>query len=167
MLFIAFSLFTIAMATGVVFARSAIYSSLCLILSFFGLAALYVLWNAEFVAMVQILIYTGAIVVLFVFVVMLLDLERKEAKLFSAGRIFMGVAVVAVWWLCFFLLRALNVSPFFESSSNVSTTSLRSIAKLLFNEYLWPFEILSVFMLALIVAIFALTRSETQTRREA
>src|SRR5262245_29191265 len=64
-LFPLFGIFTIAAATGVVFSRNAIYSAFSLVLAFFGLAGIFVLWGNNFLAMLQILIYAGAIVVLF------------------------------------------------------------------------------------------------------
>ena len=76
-IFIGFCLLTIGFALGVVFSRNAVYSAFNLVLCFFGLSAVYLLWNATFIAMIQILIYTGAIVVLFLFVVMLLDLVKS------------------------------------------------------------------------------------------
>ena len=78
LLFAAGALFTVAMAAGVVFARGAIFSAFCLVLSFFGLALLYILWDSTFISMIQVLVYAGAIVVLFVFVVMLLNLDRGD-----------------------------------------------------------------------------------------
>lgn len=157
-LFIGFSLFSLLCAFGVVFARNAIYSAFSLILCFFGLASLYLLWGATFIAMVQVLIYTGAIVVLFVFVVMLLNLSQPTA---SHGRWVTGfVAAASAWCFALFLVRALNRATFAQASPTAAV-DLRTISKLLFTDYLWPFEILSVFMLALIVAIYALARPET------
>ncbi len=160
-LFIATSIFTLAMAAGVVFYRNAVYSAFCLILSFFGLATLYLLWGAEFVAVIQILIYTGAIVVLFVFVIMLLDLDRVAQRLFSFPNSFVLLVIASVWSLTLILLRVLNTNELRGKIPKMagSNIELRSISLLLFRDYLWPFEILSVFFLALIVAIFALTHS--------
>lgn len=157
-LFIGFSLFSLLCAFGVVFARNAIYSAFSLILTFFGLAALYLLWGATFIAMVQVLIYTGAIVVLFVFVVMLLNLSQPTV---ASGKWATGlVAAASAWCFALFLVRALNRATFAAATSQIAV-DMRTISKLLFTDYLWPFEILSVFMLALIVAIYALARPET------
>jgi len=157
-LFIGFSLFSLLCAFGVVFARNAIYSAFSLILCFFGLSAMYLLWGATFIAMIQILIYTGAIVVLFVFVVMLLNLGQPSV---TSGRWVTGsIAAAASWCFALFLVRTLNRATFAAATSTVAV-DMRTISKLLFTDYLWPFEILSVFMLALIVAIYALARPET------
>jgi NADH-quinone oxidoreductase subunit J len=160
--FIVFSLFTISTAFGVVFSRSPVYSAFCLILSFFGLSAIYVLWGATFIAMLQILIYTGAIVVLFVFVVMLLNLTRGNSGGHSHSWMIVGISACGAWCFALLLLRTLNHAPFFNMTAPQLTTTgqMRQVSTLLFNEYLWPFEVLSLFLLALIIAIFALTKPE-------
>lgn len=166
-LFTGFGLFVLGCAVAVVFARNPIYSAFSLILCFFGLSGLYVLWNAPFIAMIQILIYTGAIVVLFVFVVMLLNLGRGSGSA-AAGWLTVLISGGAVWCFSLLLLRALNRTPFYPPGSNASAaTDMRTISKLLFTDYLWPFEVLSVFLLALILAIYALARPATQSEETA
>lgn len=156
-LFIIFSLFTIIAAGGVVLSKNPVYSAFSLILSFFGLSGLYLLWGSTFMAMIQILIYTGAIVVLFVFVVMLLNLQvikENSSNLLSRS----GVAA-AVWVFSLILLRVLTRGiP--NKLVEIPTDQLRTISKLLFTRYLWPFEVLSLFLLVMIVAIFAITRAQ-------
>jgi NADH-quinone oxidoreductase subunit J len=154
-----FGWFTLACGIGVVFSKSPVYSAFSLILCFFGLSGIYILWGATFVAMIQILIYTGAIVVLFVFVVMLLDLVKAtSAPAFGWATI--GITGATVLSIAILLLRALNRATFFAPLGATNQNDMRSISKLLFMDYLWPFEVLSIFLLALIVAIFALTRPE-------
>jgi NADH-quinone oxidoreductase subunit J len=167
MLFTGFGLFTILCAVGVVFSRQAVYSAFCLILSFFGLSAIYLLWGATFIAMIQVLIYTGAIVVLFVFVVMLLDLGKATGP--SWGNSFVVLlAGSGAWLFSLMLLRTLNqASSLVAGQPPISHESaMRSISRLLFTDYLWPFEVLSVFLLALIIAIYALARPEEHETRE-
>ena len=142
---------------GVVFSKNPVYSAFCLILSFFGLSALYVLWGATFIAMIQVLIYTGAIVVLFVFVVMLLNLGRGQSH--SHSWLMVGVSGLAVGFLSLPLFRILSRTTIPETGPTAEI-NIRVISKLLFSQYLWPFEVLSLFLLAMIVAIFALTRSD-------
>ncbi len=164
-LFTGFGLFSIACAVAVVFSRNAVYSAFSLILTFFGLSALYVLWGATFIAMIQILIYTGAIVVLFVFVVMLLNLGKGSGPT-AAGWFTALISGAAVWSFSLLLLRTLNRASFSSTVGATPAPTMRTISKLLFNEYLWPFEVLSVFLLALIVAIYCLTRPETADESE-
>lgn len=159
-LFTVFGIFTIGAAMGVVFSRSAIFSALSLILSFFGLAGIFILWGNSFLAMLQILIYTGAIVVLFVFVVMLLEVGRGRG-LHAPRPLLAVVGGAATWLISLLLLRTLNYSPFFSGQpAHKLATDMRTISRLLFNEYLWPFEVLSLFLFALIIAIFILARPE-------
>lgn len=156
-LFIAFSLFTIGAASGVLLSRNPVYSAFSLILSFFGLSGLYLLWGSSFMAMIQILIYTGAIVVLFVFVVMLLNLQTNREN--SSNIVFLGVVSASVWLFSLIILRVLTRSiP--NKILEIPENQLRTISKLLFTRYLWPFEILSFFLLVMIIAIFAITRTQ-------
>lgn len=156
-LFIAFSLFTIAAASGVVLSKNPVYSAFSLILSFFGLSGLYLLWGTTFMAMIQILIYTGAIVVLFVFVVMLLNLQVNKES--SPNFLILGISGAAVWFFSLIILRVLTKAiP--DKLPVIPTDQLRTISKLLFTRYLWPFEVLSLFLLVMIIAIFAITRTQ-------
>ena len=166
-LFTGFGVFTILCAIGVVFSRSAVYSAFSLILSFFGLAGLYLLWGSTFIAMIQVLIYTGAIVVLFVFVVMLLDLGRHTGPSWH-NSVMVLLAAAGSWLFSLALLRTLNQSPVITVNQFAGhESSMRTISRLLFTDYLWPFEVLSVFLLALIVAIYALARPEEHETGEA
>ncbi len=162
--FVFFTLVTIGFALGVVFAKNAVYSAFSLVLCFFSLSAIYVLWGATFIAVVQVLIYTGAIVVLFLFVVMLLDMAKGTINL-SAGWVMAAVAGAASWIFAVLLLRTLNKTGVPVPTGTLNAIDIRTISKLLFTDYLWPFEVLSIFMLALIVAVFALARPE-QAERE-
>mgnify|MGYP006272749563 CR=1 FL=1 len=156
-LFVAFSLFTIGAASGVFLARNPVYSAFSLILSFFGLSGLYLLWGSTFMAMIQILIYTGAIVVLFVFVVMLLNLQVNREN--PSNLLTLGISAGAVWFFSLILLRVLTRAiP--NKIPEIPTDQLRTISKLLFTRYLWPFEVLSLFLLVMIIAIFAITRTQ-------
>ena len=161
-LFAGIGSFTVLMAACVVFARSPVYSAFSLVLSFFGLASLYVLWDATFIAMIQILIYAGAIVVLFVFVVMLLNLGQGSGPL-TYGWPTILISAAAPWFLCLLFLRLLNGATLAAVKPTENPVlHLRGISLMLFNEYLWPFEVLSLFLLALIVAIFVLARPDSE-----
>lgn len=145
----------LASALGVVFNRNAILSALFLILAFFGLAGVYVWCGSPFLAAVQVLIYTGAIVVLFVFVVMLVNQDKLLE--ISSSRMVPLVAGTMVWFLALIVLRTLNRLPMAMPSMRL-TPDLRSVAMSLFAEYLWPFEVLSCFLLVIIVGVYVLTR---------
>lgn len=158
-LFPAFGLFTVAMATSVILSKNPVYSAFGLILSFFGLSGIFLLWGAVFLSVIQILIYAGAIVVLFVFVVMLLNLGKPASSHFSY--ILVGFSGLAVWLLSFLLLKTLSQESL-PVTPQVVDHGIRNVSKLLFSKYLWPFEVLSVFLLAMVVAIFSIARHDTE-----
>lgn len=162
-LFMLFGIFTVAMAAAVVIARNAVYSAFGLILCFFGLSALYLLWGATFISVVQILIYAGAIVVLFMFVVMLLNLGKTPLQ--NQNWLLLSVAGVSVWLFSFLLLRILSLGTV-TGTSTAMENSMRAVSKLLFTRYLWPFEVLSVFLLVLIVAIFAIAHPDAERTKQ-
>lgn len=151
---------TIACAIGVVFSRSAVYSAFSLILTLFGLAGLFMLWGASLLAVLQVLIYAGAIVVLFVFVVMLIDVGRGR-QLHTARPFLAVVGGLGTWFLSLMLLRTLNHAQMFSGKApHESGNDMRTLSKLLFTDYLWPFEVLSLFLLAMVVAIFVIAKPE-------
>ena len=164
-LFILFSIATLLGALGVIVSRNAVYAAFNLVLSFFCLAAIYVLWNNPFIAVVQILIYAGAIVVLFVFVVMLLDL-REELSSYPSSWTVIIIGGLTVFAFSILLLRGLNQSAFFMPSEMANGTDMKNVAMMLFTEYLWPFEILSVFLLALIIGVVAIARERGLKQKE-
>jgi len=165
-IFIGTGIFTIFFALAVVFAKEAAHSAFSLILTFFGLSTLYVLWGSNFIAMLQILIYAGAIVVLFVFVVMVLD-KVKVSTLYSGSSFLVLVALGTVWTVSLLLLRVLNRGSFFEPAANSDGTNMKAVSAMLFGEYLWAFEILSVFLLALIIAVCVVAKPQKNAEKGA
>jgi NADH-quinone oxidoreductase subunit J len=144
-------------AVGVVAQRNAVRSALFLLVHFICLAGLYILLNAQFVAMVQIIVYAGAIVVLFLFVVMLLGMERAEEApdlrpYFGLAGVLLGVLLLAgvVWAL-------LSVAPG-TLSAGTSGSSVRSIGTALLTDFAVPFELASVVLLVAMVGAIALAR---------
>ena len=160
-IFIIFSVVTFLFGAGVVFSKNPIYSAFNLVLCFFGLAGIYVLWGATFISMIQVLIYTGAIVVLFVFVVMLLDLVKENPSQASGNWLQIVLSGALAWIFSFYLLRILNETNAMSPQGAASTFTLKQVSKLLFTDYLWPFEVLSLFLLAMIIAAYLLTRPQT------
>ena len=148
--------------------RNPIYSVLFLIASFGALSGLYVLLEAPFVAVIQIIVYAGAIMVLFLFVVMLLnapqedteeDLERR-VRLPSSGRVrVLGafLALVLVVELIWILLSSRRAAVVFEDEA---VSSVAAIGRLLFTDYAFPFEVTSVLILVALVGSVVLARRE-------
>lgn len=153
-IFIGLGVFTLLCASSVVLCKSPVYSAFSLILSFFGLAGLYVMWASPFLAMIQVLVYTGAIVVLFVYVVMLIN-PGGGGSVYRNGIVMMTSALL-VWSVCLLLLKSMTGGS--QSAGGAHSVTLKMAAKLLFTRYLWPFEILSIFLIVMIVAVFALAK---------
>ncbi len=161
-IFIAIGIFTLLCGSSVILCKSPVYSAFSLILSFFGLAGLYILLESPFIAVIQVLVYTGAIVVLFVYVVMLMNPNSSGAY---RNWIFMIVSAFLAWAVSLYLLKALTlgVAP---AVGGAHALSLKEVATLLFTKYLWPFEILSIFLVVMIVAVFALAKQSKETPNE-
>lgn len=145
--------------------RNPMYSVLLLIASFGGLAGLYILLDAPFVAVTQIIVYAGAIMVLFLFVVMLLNVPREEAPppgLFGgaiARRVGVVLAVALVVELVW-AIRRMSVQPFSgEASEAVDTlTSVRALGQSLYTRHAFAFEATSILILVAMVGAVVLAR---------
>ncbi len=145
--------------------RNPIYSVLLLIASFGALSGLYVLLDAPFAAVTQIIVYAGAIMVLFLFVVMLLNAPHEETEhdlrlhpLMRRGP--MGFGVVLALVLIAELGLALGASRDAGAFSGRSTSSVAAIGRVLFTEYAFPFEVTSILILVAMVGAVVLARKE-------
>jgi len=161
--FYIFAAIAIVASLGVVGQRSPMYSVLLLITSFGALAGLYVLLDAPFTAVTQIIIYAGAIMVLFLFVVMLLNAAKEEPAirgLVSPTSMKYGIvlsvllAVEAVW-----AVSQLEVRPFDDASAE-SVRSVANIGRSLFTEHAFAFEATSILILVAMVGAVVLARRE-------
>lgn len=148
---------------GVVFFKNPIYSALSLVAAMSGIAGLFFNLGAYFLAGVQLLVYAGAVVVLFVMIVMLFNL-RQELKLISSGKlnlvfeifvvgIFLGLMVVGADMSVDLALQK-------ESVEAATADATREIAKLLFSRDAFYFEIISVLLLVVVVGVIALAKHE-------
>ncbi len=157
------ALAAIALISGVlvVFQTHPLRSALWLIVNFFAVAGLYLLAHAEFIAAIQIIVYAGAIMVLFLFVIMLLNLRRPEEAPpgYRLGQKLAAVALAA-------LSAVVLVYGFFQAQiplakeTTVSVGNTESIAQSLFTNYLLPFEVTSVLLLVAIVGAVILSKSK-------
>ena len=145
------SLITIVSGLAVIFARNPVYSVLALIVAFFAIAGHYILLNAQFLAAVHIIVYAGAIMVLFLFVIMMLNLN-KETEPQKAINIKMA-AVVAAGVLMITLIGALRSADSIPQPANLDGNIglVSNLGKVLFSDFLIPFEISSVLFLAAMV----------------
>jgi len=163
-LFLILSLIAIATALGMLFSRNAIYSALFLVLNFVTVAVFYLLLGAPFIAMAQITVYAGAIMVLFLFVIMLLGAEAlPKAEVLPwqkplAGFLAIALAVEATF---LFVTRARPLGDITAPAEAANTMdSLREMGVTLFNQYLLPFEVTSILLLVAMVGAIVLVRKE-------
>jgi NADH-quinone oxidoreductase subunit J len=161
LLFILFGALAIGCALSMVAQRNPLYSAISLIGVFVSLASLYLLLAAPFIAAVQIIVYAGAIMVLVVFVIMLLNAEeeaRRPVRLRHLVPVAVGLATVLIAETAFMLtVRGTSrIDPLPPPTSEVGLTS--SIGTGLFTEYLLPFEVTSVLILMALVGAITLAR---------
>ena len=163
-LFIIFGLICVAGAVNLLVQRHPINSALSLVVVMASLALIYLLLGAEFVAAIQVIVYAGAIMVLFVFVIMLLNAGAEERTRGSHIALFVGVPGVAVLagavaWLLVHSSPQLGgvVIPHME---NYAFGDTHHIARLLFKDFLLPFEVTSVLILIAIMGAVVLGKRE-------
>lgn len=160
-LFFACATLAVLGAVLLILAREPIHSALSLILVMMSLAVLYVLLGAEFVAAVQIIVYAGAIMVLFVFVIMLLNAGVEERTDFSKLAKYAGLplAFFLVLWMAHWLARApAGAAIATGSGAPAEAISTRGLSSQLFREYLFPFEATSILILIAILGALVLAR---------
>ena len=162
--FLILSVIAVATAVGMLLSRNAIYAALFLVLNFVTVAVFYLLLGAPFIALVQITVYAGAIMVLFLFVIMLLGAESlPEAQVLPwqkplAGLLAVALAVEATFIL---LTRARPAGDIAAPGDTANLMeSIREMAMTLFNQYLLPFEVTSVLLLVAMVGAIVLVRKE-------
>jgi NADH-quinone oxidoreductase subunit J len=147
-------------ASLVVALRNPIYSALSLLVMFFHVAGLYVTLHAEFLAAIQIIVYAGAILVLYLFVVMLLNVKREE-RFHQQGTVglFLGLTLLAEALLLSFRGEGLKFGrePSAESVPAV-VGNTEGIGEVLYSTYLFPFEVASLILLVAMIGAVILTK---------
>jgi NADH-quinone oxidoreductase subunit J len=160
--FYALAAITLVSALCVVILQRPIYNVLFMILTMVGFAGLYVALHAEFIAMVQLIVYAGAVMVLFLFVIMLLNLERGllPAGILNNRWVLGGVGAIMI------AVMMIPVILAYSSPAKASVTELthsvmdntKALATELFTKYLIPFEVASILLLAAIIGAVILVR---------
>ena len=168
--FYIFAAITVATSLGVVGQRNPMYSVMLLIASFGALAGLYVQLDAPFVAVAQIIIYAGAIMVLFLFVVMLLNAPQEDAADWDrthplrqpgVGRFGALLAVLLVVQLAWALLQTGSVEvPVTGTTDGETISSVRLVGRTLFTDYVFAFEATSILILVAMVGAVVLASRE-------
>jgi NADH-quinone oxidoreductase subunit J len=144
------------------FSRNPVTSAMFLVLTIVSLAGLFVLLHAYFLAAVQVLVYAGAVMVLFLFVIMLLDLKAEERRRIRGigGKLLVVLGPACVVAILFFFFRSLSGTSFNPAPAAKLDGSTIQLGKLLFTQYLLPFEIVSVLLLVAIVGVVLLSKKD-------
>ncbi|HEY0612612.1 MAG TPA: NADH-quinone oxidoreductase subunit J [Chitinophaga sp.] len=158
-IFLVLSVISLLCAMGVILSKNPVSSVLCLILTFFTIAGHYVMLNAQFLAVVHIIVYAGAIMVLFLFVIMLMNLNadiepQKRNWLKYAGAISGGTLLV----ILVAALRDASMPSLQSGSTDIGLIS--NLGKTLFSQYVVPFEVSSVLFLSAMVGAVVIGKKE-------
>ncbi|MGA2623626.1 MAG: NADH-quinone oxidoreductase subunit J [Bacteroidota bacterium] len=151
----------IASAILMVTRRNPIMSVLFLIVNFFCLALLYLALKAQFIAIIQILVYAGAIMVLFLFVIMLLNLKDERTRNEKPGYtkiMAVALACVVLGELLVSIVVSGTSGPLAASPMAAQIGTVESIGKVMFSQYVLPFEVTSIVLLAAIVGVVVLAK---------
>lgn len=160
--FFLFALLLVSAALMTVIARNPVRSALFLIVAFFAAAALWIFLEAEFLGLVLILVYVGAVMTLFLFVIMTLNIDVTEKKRGFVS--YLPYAVISVAVLLGILIYALfPVVAHTPETADVNNT--QALGDILYTQYAYPFEIVGVLLLVAIVATIALSAKEKRLNK--
>jgi NADH-quinone oxidoreductase subunit J len=163
-----FSALAVLLAVSTIIQKNPIYSAASLIGVMLMLACNYVLLNAEFIAAIQVIVYAGAIMVLFVFVIMLINVEYiKREKLYYRGRIFgviIGLALLLKLLIVGYSLAIKVQEGDLPIPKDMDSTKV--IGKYLFSNYILPFEVISVVLLVGIIGAVVLGKKERNSEEK-
>lgn len=160
-LFYFLSFLAVLSALMVVISKNPVHSVLYLILTFFTLSGLYILMNAQFIAIVNLIVYAGAIMVLFLFTIMFLNL--KDDSFVGSRMLFNGICVLLVAGFAGILISKIAVTQIAvanESQFNSQIGMVENLGIVLFDKFLVPFELVSVLFLSAMVGAIMLGRRE-------
>ncbi len=160
-LFYVFATMLVGAAIGVVLSRNPVHAALFLVLAFFESAALWLLLEAEFLGIVLVLVYVGAVMVLFLFVIMMLDVNLEElrsglTRYAPLGALVAGIMIAEIAYVVWARHLGLNF-PVNAPSLPEHYSNVHELGKILYTDYMLPFQLAAVVLLIAIVAAIALT----------
>jgi NADH-quinone oxidoreductase subunit J len=160
------SFLAVLSALMVVFSKNPIYSVLYLVITFFSVGGHYLILSAEFLFAVHIIVYAGAIMVLFLYVIMLLNLNKDTEP--HKETVYRIAAIISGGLLMLVLVAALKGAEAEQLQLGVNTEIglVKNLGKMLFNEFLLPFEIVSVLLLAAMVGAVMLAKTPVKEVRQ-
>jgi NADH-quinone oxidoreductase subunit J len=178
-LFYIFAAITLVSALLMVLSPNAVNGAICMIVSFVGTAAMFVLLEAYFLAIIQILVYAGAVMVLFLFIIMLLDVDKDGSsylkdKMTLFGSV-TGFALLAMLIFSAFIggqhLPETSLLPVAENPSGEGlgipfTTSAKSFGYSLFTKYMLPFQVTGFLLLAAMIGVIVVSKKHNEASKE-
>ena len=163
-IFYILSAVTLGTALLTIISKNPIHSAIYFVISFFSIAGHYLMFNAQFLAVVHIIVYSGAIMVLFLFTIMLMNLNKEdEPHKSSLSKI---AAVISFCLLCFVMLAVfIKAQPAITEYdiSGQDFQSIKVLGQVLLNEYMLPFEFASVLLLVSMIGAVLLSKKEKAT----
>jgi len=160
-LFWFFAFLMLVFGAAVVLNRNPIASALSLVICFMGLSALFMSLDAFFIGIIQVLVYAGAVMVLFLFIIMLLDLRAEQLRKINYVAIAGGSAVAIVFFLqIYFVVRQLNAAQQPFPALAAKTDDVHNIGALLFTNFNLPFQIIGVLVLVATIGVVVLSKRE-------
>ena len=175
-LFYAFSAITVISAVFMVLSSNAVNGAMCMIVSFVGTAALFVLLEAYFLAILQILVYAGAVMVLFLFIIMLLDVDRGGVDHFLKKKLSVAASIIGFALLVVLIATAFGGSnslpepgllPVAAAPAGTElgipfTTSAKSFGYSLFTKYMLPFQVAGFLLLAAMLGVIVVSKKHRE-----
>jgi NADH-quinone oxidoreductase subunit J len=153
--FIAIAVFTLAGALAAACLRKLIHAALCLVVAFLGLAAFYFFLGAEFVGLVQVFVYVGAVAVLIVFTILLTRREDEDAAGFNWGGVIVAIAVFAglAWAI-------MNTPSLSVAAPDIEPLTVKRIGEMLMTNYVWPLQCVGLLLTAALIGALVLVMEE-------
>ncbi len=164
-----FAALSVFASLRVITARNPVHAALFLVLAFFSMSGIWMLLEAEFLAITLVLVYVGAVMVLFLFVVMMLDINLEELKegfwrWFPIGAVLAGIMVFEMVWVLGSRQTAETGAHLAKHAAEYSNT--KELGRLIYTDYVYPFELAAVILLVAIVAAIALTLRHRRTSKK-
>jgi NADH-quinone oxidoreductase subunit J len=161
-LFYIFAALMLVFGIGVVLFRNPVASALCLVIAFLSLAALFIGLDASFIGSIQVLVYAGAIMVLFLFIIMLLDIKAEERRKWNIPALLGGLVISGA-----FTTQLVTVIQGFRAGdqpfpaqSTPRLDDVRAVGELLFTQYHLPFQVIGILILVATIGVVVLSKRE-------
>jgi NADH-quinone oxidoreductase subunit J len=161
-LFWLFAFIMLVFGAAVILNRNPIASALSLVICFMGLSALFISLDAFFIGIIQVLVYAGAVMVLFLFIIMLLDLRMEQLRKLNIIAIAGGVAVAMAFFIqIYFVIGQLGAAKQpFPPLAEAKTDDVHNVGLLLFTNYTLPFQVIGVLVLVATIGVIVLSKRE-------